>query len=743
MALFCLMAALAWVRVPGFSASPWPPAGAKQLTLEDMVHSENLIAPGISALQWRPSFGEAPVRQLTFVRPDAGSSGGPAICEYDLETRRTSVLFDPSGREEKLDLSSYQWSPRGNEILLSGENDEWLLNPRAGELRRLTHDGIAKEAATFSPSGDRVAFVKQHDLYAVEVGSGAERRLTQDGSDTIYNGLLDWVYGEELADRATSRAYEWSPDGKRIAYLRLDDGPVPDYPITDYRPTHVRLIHERFPQAGDPNPLPSLHVVAVEASGAASRAITLDPRQVEYFGPSFTWTPDGAAVCFLSLNRDQTEEKLHRWSPADGADRVLLAEHDRFWINSLEPPRFIHAGRDFLWTSERDGWQHVYLYTAEGALVRQITRGPWMIDRPEFEDAPLFELDPAEEWMYFASTNPDPRERQVYRIHLDGSGTQRLTTESGSHTLNLSPDGRQLMDLFSTPDTPPVARLLNASGALVSIIDAPANHLADYALGKLEFVTVKSSGGEPLDAELLKPPDFDPARKYPVIVDIYGGPRVQMVQKGWDYRRLYAQLLAQKGFLVWQLDNHGSWGRGHQFESAIFENMGKNELEDQLRGVDYLKSLPYVDASRIGLRGWSYGGYMTLYALTHAPGVFTCGAAGAPVTDWKVYDSIYTERYMRTPAENPDGYESSSPLEAAANLRGKVLILHGTSDDNVHLQNTIDFIDALIRSGKSYEFHLQPGQKHGFDEETAVRARDRAILEFFEANLEGRIDDDH
>jgi dipeptidyl-peptidase-4 len=594
---------------------------------------------------------------------------------------------------------------------------------------------VEKEVPAFSPAGDRIAFVKKHDLYVVEVKSGIVRQLTHDGSDTVYNGRLDWVYEEELANRSTARAYEWSPDGKRIAYLRLDDGPVPDYPITDYLATHVSLTHERFPQAGDRNPLASLRVVAVDDPTAKPAVITLDPKQVEYFGPSFTWTPDGVSLCFLALNRAQTHVAVHRWAPRTGNDRVLFIEHDPYWVNSVEPPHFLKGGREFLWVSERDGWQHVYLYTADGKFERQITRGAWMLDRPVFQDAPLFQLDPQENWLYFSATNPDPRERQLYRIHLDGSGMERITSESGSHTLDLSPEGRFLVDRFSTPDAPPIARLLNSSGTLAATIDAPANHLGDYVLGQREFLEVKAPDGATLYAQLLKPADFDPSKKYPVIVDVYGGPHEQLVQKRWDGKSLYDQLLAANGFLVWTLDNRGSWGRGHAWESAIFENMGKHELEDQLTGVDYLKSLPYVDSSRLGIRGWSYGGYMTLYALTHAPDVFKCGSAGAPVTDWKFYDSIYTERYMRTPSENPAGYKSSSPLEAAANLKARVLILHGTSDDNVHMQNTINFLNALINAGKPYEFHLQPGQKHGFGGDAPRTARDQRILEFFKANL--------
>ena len=701
--------------------------GTKPLTIHDVVHPAGIIAPGIASLSWRPGG-----KQLTFVRP---TPGGATLSAYDLESHAESVIYRDTGDQARLDLNSYQWSPRGDSILVQGLSDLWLLNSQTGARRRLTQDGDAKEVPTFSPSGEQIAFVKKHDLYVLNPKDGVARQLTRDGSDTVYNGRLDWVYEEELANRSTARAYEWSPDGQFIAYLRLDDSPVPAYPLIDYIATHVSLIHERFPQAGDPNPLPSMQVVAVDNPTEPPARLTFDRKKVEYVGPSFMWTPDSTAVDLLEPNRAQTDVGVHRWEPKTGNDRVLFVENDPHWVNSLDPPNYLKAGHHFLWVSERDGWQHAYRYTAEGKLENQVTRGAWMLDRPIFGDDPLFQLDPQEKWLYFASTNPDPRERQLYRIHLDGSGMQRITQEPGTHTLDLSPDGRFLVDRFSTPDLPPVARLLKSDGTLVAKIDTPENHLAAYALGRREFVEVKAPDGATLYAQLLKPANFDPSKKYPVIVDVYGGPHVQVVQKRWDPHSLYEQLLAQNGYLVWSLDNRGSWGRGHAWESVIFENLGNHELEDQLTGVEYLKSLPYVDGSRIGIRGWSYGGYMTLYALTHAPDVFKCGSAGAPVTDWKFYDSIYTERYMRTPGENPAGYDTSSALNAAANLKAKLLIIHGTSDDNVHLQNTVNFLNALINADKPYEFHMQPGQKHGFQGDAPETYVDQRILEFFKGNL--------
>jgi dipeptidyl-peptidase 4 len=705
-------------------------AGRQKLTPELVANAGAIVPPGISHLEWRPGRDE-----LTYVQPQGSRGARPAgLYLYNVASGKERALLTPEGEKASFDLSSYHWSPAGDAILLTGDNDLWIYNMESRQTRRLTHDAEEEEYATFSPSGDRAAFVKKNDLYVVEISSGRVTRLTDDGSETVYNGKLDWVYEEELANRSTSPAYAWSPDGKMIAYLRLDDGPVPQYPITHYISTHVGLTWERFPQAGDPNPVPSLHAVTVEEGKRSDRAFLL-PAGAEYFGPNLTWTPDSKAVTFLTLDRPQTELNVHEWQPTTNSDRVVVTERDPYWINSLDVPYFLKDGRRFLWLSERDGWLHLYLYDDNGKVIRKLTSGDWMIDHPVFSDVPMFQVDEAGGWVYFSSTDPDPRGRQIWRVSLEGKSLERLTREAGSHTLDVSPDGRYFTDKFSDIDTPPETRLVKANGALVATLDKPANDLGEYDLGNYDFVTVKAPDGATLYARLLKPANFNPAQRYPVVVYVYGGPHVQMVKDEWSQSSLLDQLFAQEGFLVWTLDNRGSWGRGHAWESVIFEHMGRHELEDQLAGVNYLKSLPYVDASRIGIRGWSYGGFMTLYALTHAPDVFKCGVAGGPVTAWKFYDSIYTERYMRTPEENPEGYKDSSPLNAAANLRAKVLLIHGAIDDNVHMQNTMNFINALVELGKPFELYIQPGQKHGFRGRTVNTYLDTRYLEFFKKNL--------
>ncbi len=719
-----------WIRLTvvlallaGFLPSVW--AAKKRLTPQMVTDSEQIVPGALRRVRWRPG-----TEQFSYLKD---GNSGEQLCLYDVAARREHRLkISP---DSGVDLDSYRWSPQGRRILFDGGGDLWLYDPAGGEIRQLTNDPQPDENATFSPAGGRIAFVRQNNLYTLNIKSGRVTELTHDGTPLILNGKLDWVYKEELADRSTGRAYEWSPDGKQIAYLRLDDSPVPVYPLVHFLSTHVEFSLQRFPQAGDPNPKASFHVVSVNGGKTYDWVPPANSPPVEYFGPSFSWTRDSKDISFVTLNRNQTRMAVHLWDADSGASRTLLVEKDRYWINSVRPPGFLADGR-FLWLSERDGWLHLYLYSRRGKLIKKLTGGNWMLDHPLFSDLPMYQHGGHTGWVYFLSTQPDPRERQIDRVRLNGSGLERLSKEPGTHTLLLSPDGRFYVETFSDSKTPPITRLFKSDGSFVATIDAPRNRLREYALGKTQFVTVTAPDGAQLYARLLKPPDFDPHKKYPVIVDVYGGPEVQIVRDQWGVTSLQDQLFAEHGFLVWSLDNRGSWGRGHAWESRIFEHLGRQELRDQLAGVNYLKSLPYVDAHRLGIWGWSYGGFMTLYALTHAPDVFQCGAAGGPVTDWKFYDSIYTERYMRTPEVNPEGYEESSVIDAAGNLRAKLLLMHGVDDDNVHLQNTINLIETLVRDGKPYQLDLQPGEKHGFSSYSARLYLTKRLLSFFEKNLE-------
>jgi dipeptidyl-peptidase 4 len=708
------------------------------LTLEAISGPESLVPRGASGLAWRDG-GRVTWRTTEGRGKDASTT----LWQYDAATgAKSALLVKPmlpaakgaDGKDEApkpLALEGSQWSPSGTLLLASAASDLWLRDfaGNAGTgLRRLTNDADDEEFPAFSPDGSRVAYVKKNDLWVVDVASGRETRLTTAGSESVLNGKLDWVYEEELANRRSGRSFEWAPDSKAIAYLRLDDGRVPEYPIVDYTPTNGKVTRQRYPKAGDPNPVPSFHVVRLDGKETAS--YRPQPDDVLVF-PEFSWTADSRSVAFVKLDRVQTRAEVFLLARDGGAPKPLLAESDPAWVNPMPPPRFLADGSGFLLVSERTGFRHLYRYAMDGTLRNAVTSGDWMIDGD-------VEVDEKAGVAWFASTLTDPRERQVARVNLDGSGFAVLSAEPGTHSVLLSPSGRHFADTFSSLTTPPSLRLRSADGAggrpLAALHETALPFAAD-ALGTVEMGSFRGADGTLFYTSLVKPAGFDPAKKYPAVVYVYGGPHEQVVRNAWRNGTLLDRLVASKGILVWSMDNRGSWGRGHAFETPILKKLGTVELADQLAGIAELKKLPFVDGGRLAIRGWSYGGFMVLTAATRSGATFSCALAGAPVAAWRLYDSIYTERYMKLPKENADGYAAASPLETAGTLGTKLLILHGTSDDNVHMQNTILFADALMKARKDFDFVPLPRQPHGPRDPDARLYTDQRIVEFLERNL--------
>ena len=696
-----------------------PPATAKKpLTLEKISEPG---PGGAGRWAWRDA------TRVTWVVPQGmGPEAAATLWEFDTASGKKTKLLEPApvkdraGQDRKLSPRGGTWSPKGDALLVSFDDDLWLLAPGA-EPRRLTNDADVEEVPTFSPDGSRVAYVKKSDVWVLDRATGKETRLTTTGTDHVFNGRLDWVYEEELAERRSGRSYAWAPDSSAIAYLRLDENRVPAFPVVDFTPVNGRVLPQRYPKAGDANAVPSVHIVDLAGNETASYAPSPDDL---YVAPELAWTADGKQLCFLVLDRPQTTLDVLLLPRTGGTPKKLLTETDAAWINAIEPPHFLADGT-FLFRSERTGFLHLYRYTADGTLRNAVTKGDWMIDGP-------WSVDEKAGVVWFTATEKDPRERHVYRVKLDGTAFARVTEDHGSHSLTLSPAGAYFVSTYSNATTPPKTVLRKATGAVAAVLDDAPGPYADYVLGSVELDSFKGSDGTLFYTRLVKPADFDPAKKYPAIVFVYGGPRTQLVQDRWAPGGEH--YLASKGFLVWTMDNRGSWGRGHAFETPLLRNMGARELKDQLEGVDELTKKPFVDASRLGIWGWSYGGYMTLYTVTHAGEKFKCAMAGAPVTDWKFYDSIYTERYMKRPKDNPEGYKASSPLEAAKNLSTKLLIMHGTADDNVHMQNSIDFIDELMKARKDFVFVPLPRQQHGPRRE-ALLYRNQRLVEWFDENL--------
>jgi dipeptidyl-peptidase-4 len=615
-----------------------------------------------------------------------------------------------------------QWAPGGRELLVSAGGDLFLFRVGAGGWNQLTATAVAERDPKLSPDGRRVSFRRGHDLYVLDIASKKVTRLTHNGSATLLNGELDWVYPEEL-DLGT--AYWWSPDSRQIGYLQFDVSREPVYPHADLLPLDARHEPQRYPQAGDPNPDVRLGVVSAE--GGRTRWMDLGSTRDALLA-RVQWTPDSKALVATRLNRVQNRLDLLLADAGSAAARPVLHESDPYWINTREDLRFLKGGQEFLWASERDGFQHLYRYSIDGRLLAQLTRGDWEVTEVAC-------VDESSGQVYFLSTEAGPLERHLYKVPLEGGGRRRISGPPGTHEVSMGPGCGSYIDTYSSLASPPRRALHRNDGTEAAVLEEPdRTALDEYEVLPYEIVQVQAADGTVLYGRLLKPAGVDPSRKYPVVVKVYGGPNVQSVQNHWIAAPSVDQVLAHQGFVVWALDNRGSFYRGHKFESAVFRDLGAVELEDQKAGIERLVSLGIADPKRIGIYGWSYGGYMTLYSLLHAPELFAAGVAGAPVTHWRNYDTIYTERYMGLPSENADGYRKSSPLEAAGNLKAKLLIVHNLEDDNVLFQNTLQMADALQRAGKQFGLMVYPAKSHGLSPAAGPHYNEM-LVDFFEKNL--------
>jgi dipeptidyl-peptidase-4 len=620
--------------------------------------------------------------------------------------------------------SQYQWASDGAGILFQGPTAlAWLdLKTQAG--RTLVSGKTTLADPKVSPDGRSVSFVRDHNVWLVNLSDGKERAITQGGIEETRRGELDWVYPEELDIKT---AYWWAPDSSSIAYLEMDEHKVSQYPLVDFSSPSGEAEMERYPPAGGANPIVRLFVAS--RNGGEPRAMDIGA-ETDIYVPRVNWLTDSKHLAIQRLNRAQTTLDLLIADAATGKTRTVLTENDPNWINISDDLYFLKDGKRFLWSSERSGYRHLYLFDLEGKQLAQLTKGEWELTL-------LDAVDEAKGLVYFTGTEESPLERRLYRVALDGTGFAQITKDAGTHAAVFAPNAVAFYDTYSNAAAPPRQDLYRADGSRIATINEnKVAELAEYHLSPMEFIAVKSRDGVQLNASIIKPPDFNPQKKYPVLVYTYGGPHAQVVRNGWGGANfLWHELMAQKGYIIFALDNRGSAGRGHAFETPLHFRMGAQELSDQRDGVQYLKSLPYVDANRIGIWGWSYGGHMTLHAMFEAGDDFKAGFAGGPVTDWRYYDSIYTERYLGLPQKNEKGYKDSSPVKYAAQLKGKLLIAHGTGDDNVHFANTLAVINSLIEAGKYVEVLAFPGRGHGVSDPPARRVLMQRVTQFFLDNL--------
>ncbi len=626
--------------------------------------------------------------------------------------------------------ASYIINHTRSAVLVTLANDLYLYDFASEHATRLTFTPEEEQEASFSPNGLLVAFIRGNNLYTVDTTTQRELALTNDGGAEILNGKLDWVYQEEIFGRGDFRGYWWSPDSSRLAFLHLSEHSVPNYAVVDLIPYHPTVESWDYPKAGDPNPTVKLGVV--RSAGGTPIWIDTDRYNPEdLLFVSVSWSPDSQSVVYEAQNREQTWLDLNLANRATGATTTLLKETTKAWVNNNGDPYWLNDG-SFLWMSERTGWKHVYHYAKDGSLIRPVTSGQW-------EVRALHGVDQSSGWVYFSATERSPIGLDVYRIKLEGGALQRLTQAEGTHSATFNPALTYFVDTWSDVNTPPQVRLHRSDGTELRVIDH--NHVAaldEYRLSKPEFVQVKTRDGFVMEAMMIKPPDFSPSRRYPVYQHTYAGPQgPQQVRNAWGGSTyMFHQVLAQRGMIVWICDNRSNSGKGAQSAWPVYRNLGEVELRDLEDGVAWLKQQPYVDASRIALNGWSYGGFMVAYALTHSQ-AYSVGISGGPVTDWRDYDTIYTERYMGTPQNNPEGYRKSAPRFAAENLRGKLLLVHGEMDENVHMQNTIQFAYELQKAGKLFELMIYPKSRHGVVDPQLVKHLRSKMVDFLMENLVG------
>ena len=598
----------------------------------------------------------------------------------------------------------FQWNPQKTGALFTEGNDLYYATFDGKTAVKLTKSPGAKELVTFSPDGKLVAFVHKQNLYVVDIATQTERALTTDGGGLISNGKADWVYFEEIYDRSW-QAYWWSPDSQRIVFNRFDDTPVHKFTVVDHLPVRLTLEQTPYPKAGDPNPHVKLGVVSVTGSAPVFAHLG-DYKEADILILRGFFAADGKYAYGYVTDRAQTWLDMVKVDPQDGRVEKLFRETTKAWVDDPKDAKFLKDG-SFLFFSARDGWKHLYHFDARGKLLRQVTRGDW-------EVADLLHVDEEKGWVYFTGTRDSHIAPNLYRTKLDNDHLQRLTLALGSHTVKLSPQGNLFVDSVENHRTPARVRLYDTDGNLVRVLDTnPVYEIEEYRFGKYEHVQIPTPDGFHLEGTVTLPPHFDPNKKYPVWFKTYAGPHYPSISDTWGGGHGSDQHLAYLGFIVFHCDPRSASGKGAVSAWSAFRQLGVQETKDIETAIKWLCQRPYVDASRIGMSGHSYGGYITAYAMTHTK-LFKAGIAGAPVTDWRNYDSIYTERFMNTPQNNPEGYDKASVLKAAANLHGKLLLTHGVMDDNVHLQNTLQLVNALQDADKDFEMMFYPRGRHGW-----------------------------
>jgi dipeptidyl-peptidase-4 len=692
-------------------------APTKPLTIDQLFQPGGLAGRGPETTEWSPDG-----TKLTFVQRDEKGEKGE-LWYVDAASGEKKVLvsaaklasLDPDVNRVKNErekerltryhVAAYLWAPDSKHMMFDSQGQLWIYDLGNETAVQFTSAPDPSGDPKFSPDGNHVAYVRKHNLYVRPVNGKDEKQLTKDTGENSLNGDIDWVYAEELGVRSN---YFWSPDNKEIVFLHMDETNVPTYPITDWIPTHPTVDQEKYPKVGDPNPVVKLGVVDADKGKPRWITLTSDP---DTYVPRFGWVKDGVIWAEV-LNRTEDKLDLYFVDAKSGKSRLVLTEETPgAWIDFEHVEvKFLKSGDKFLWPSWRDGNMHIYLYSfdkqnpmaADAKLERQLEKG-------DYEVLGIVGVDEAAGTVFFEANKDDPRQTHIFAVQLDGSGFKALTTQEGEHYANFSDDGKHYTHMYFGPQTAPTLTLCAVGGTCNPVWKAN-DVIAEYGLRSPKFLEFKADDGTTLYGRLLLPSDGAASGKIPLIVNIYGGPAGQTVRKGMP--DAFDEILSRKGFAIFSVDNRGTPGRDKKFQTAIRHEFGAIELKDQLTALDQLLAeYPQLDKDRIGIWGWSNGGSMTLYSMTHSER-FRAGVAVAPVTNQVNYDSIYTERYMGLLKDDKAGYDMSDVTKSADKLHGALLLVHGTSDDNVHFQNSIQMINALINAGKQFRLMIYPNKTH-------------------------------
>ena len=728
------------------------PAHSGKLPLERLFTAPDISGPTLRGVEISPNG-----KLIAYLKGREDDKDRFDLWAYDVSTARHRLLVDSrllAGADRALSaeeearrerqrtaaysgIVEYSFAPDNRHLLIPLNGDLYiydLARSGADAVRRLTTTDAYETDARFSPRSNFVSFIRDQNLFVVDLANGTERAITREGGGLVSFGVAEFIAQEEM-DRDTG--YWWAPDERRIVLTRVDESPVAEVERFQIQATGANIVRQRYPATGTANARVDLQVADLGSDTLLTLNLGVEH---DIYVARVDWFPDSRSIAVQRQSRDQKTLELLRFDATSGRSRVLLTERSEHWVPLHSELTFLQHAKQFIWASWRDGYQHLYLYANDGTLIRQLTQGEFMVVGVTTDPA-VRAVDERARRVYFTANLPSPVERQLFWVSLDApAAPQQVTVSAGTHGVAMSMDGRVFVDTFSNANTPPRVTLRRANGAVLTVLVAnelnaahPYGGFADEHVTP-EFGTLAAADGQLMQYRLLKPRVLEAGKHYPVLVDVYGGPGVQRVSNVWG--NLFHQYLVQHGYVVFTLDNRGSGMRGVKFETALGMRMGGVEVRDQLRGAEFLRSLPYVDSKRIGIFGWSYGGYMTLMCLMQAPDVFAAGVAGAPVTDLTLYDTHYTERYLSTPQANATGYAASNVLTYTDKLSRPLLLMHGMADDNVLFTNSTVLMKRLQDLQKPFDLMTYPGGKHGLIRQNATGLHAHAdIVRFFDREI--------